>query len=273
MLLFEDEENPGNEYRCFVIDPELEDNVYITAMAPTLDQKALVHHIVMFTKNVNDIPPEEAGPEGYDCIDDGMATGVNGMIAGWAPGALPVEFEEGMGMKLGPNDRLILQMHYFQSGPEVVGVADQSGYAFRVVDEVERSVRMYPMGLFSFTIPAGDASYSEGFELQLPSFLSFDILGVFPHMHRLGSGYRMWADKPDEETTCLLESDGYNFDNQLTFMYKEPFAVNGGDTLGFECTWDNSAENPDQFYDTPQDIRYGERTDEEMCFVFALIGL
>jgi hypothetical protein len=70
-----------------------------------------------------------------------------------------------------------------------------------------------------------------------------------------------------------LESDGYNFDNQLTFMYKEPFAVNGGDTLGFECTWDNSAENPDQFYDTPQDIRYGERTDEEMCFVFALIGL
>ena len=271
--LYEDTENPGNEYRCFVIDPEIEENIYITALAPTIDQKAMVHHVVLFTKHVDDIPAHEAGPEGYDCIDAGMADGVNGLVAGWAPGALPVEFPDGYGMRLGPNDRLVLQMHYYQSGPDVVGVADQSGYAFRVVDEVDRSVLMYPLGTTSFTIPAGDPSYTDGFEWPMPSFLSFDILAVFPHMHILGTGYKMWANTAEAGRTCLAQSDRYDFDNQLTYLFKEPISIQGGDTIGFECTWDNSAENPNQFFDVPQDIRYGERTDEEMCFTFTLVGI
>ena len=160
--LFEDASNPGNEYRCFVIDPEVEENIYLTAMAPIVDQKAMVHHIVLFTKSADNIDEDELGPQGYDCIDDGMAAGVNGMVSGWAPGALPIEFPEGHGMRIGPNDRLIMQMHYYQSGPDMVGVADQSGYAFRTTTEVDRQVMMYPFGTTSFTIPAGDAAYTDG---------------------------------------------------------------------------------------------------------------
>lgn len=270
---FEDTENPGNEYRCFVLDPELEETTFLTAMAPQVDQKALVHHIVLFTKNVDDITEEELSPDGYSCIDDGMADGINGMVAGWAPGALPVEFPEGHGMRLTPDDRLILQMHYFQSGPEVVGVADQTGYAFRTAPEVDRRVMMYPIGLYDFTIPAGDENYTDGFEFTLPPGIGFDILAAFPHMHVLGKGYRLWADTAEDGRECVLESDQYDFDNQQTYMFKEPLSVQAGDTLGFECTWDNSADNPDQFFDEPQDIRYGERTNEEMCFTFTLIGL
>jgi len=280
--LFADESNPGNEYRCFMIDMVLEEAIYITAMAPLVDQKSMVHHIVLFTKNVADIPAHEQGPEGYDCIDGGMADGVNGMIAGWAPGALPVEFPSGYGMRLGTDDRLIAQMHYFQSGPEMVGVADQTGYAFRTADSVERSVLMFPVGNFSFEIPAGEAAYKDTFEFELPPYLNFEILGTFPHMHLLGSGYRMWLnpkppddDEEDEaaEDVCLVESDQYDFDNQITYFFEDPVPVSGGDTLGFECTWDNSVDNPNQMYDVPRDIGYGERTDEEMCFAFTLIGL
>jgi hypothetical protein len=271
--LFEDEANPGNEYRCFVIDPEIDESVYITALAPVVDQKSMVHHIVLFSKDVSQVPDHEAGPDGYDCIDAGMADGVNGMVAGWAPGALPVEFPEGYGMRIGPNDRLVMQLHYFQSGPEVVGLADQSGYSFRTTDEVDRSVVMYPLGTTNFNIPAGDASYSDGLEFQLPEFFSFDILAVFPHMHVLGSGYEMFADSEADGRQCLVRADKYDFDNQQTYLFKEPVSVSGGDTLGFECTWNNGADNPDQFFDEPQDIGYGERTNEEMCFAFTLIAL
>jgi hypothetical protein len=83
----------------------------------------------------------------------------------------------------------------------------------------------------------------------------------------------MWAESVEDGRTCLAESDRYDFDNQQTYMFKEPVSVQGGDTLGFECTWDNSADNPDQFFDEPQDIGYGERTNEEMCFTFTLVGL
>jgi hypothetical protein len=132
---------------------------------------------------------------------------------------------------------------------------------------------MYPIGLFSFTIPAGDGNYTDGFGFTLPDFFNFDILAAFPHMHVLGKGYHMWTQTAGEGRQCLLESDQYDFDNQQTYMFKEPISVAGGDTIGFDCTWDNSAENPDQFYDVPQDIHYGERTNEEMCFTFTLIGL
>jgi hypothetical protein len=271
--LYEDEDNPGNEYRCFVIDPELSENLYITAMAPIVDKKSMVHHIVLFTKSASDIPAHENVPEGYDCIGGGMADGVNGMVSGWAPGALPIEFPEGYGMRLGPNDRLIMQMHYYQSGPEVVGLADQTGYAFRTVEDVDHTVMMYPLGITNFTIPAGNANYTDGFEYPMPPPLSFDILAAFPHMHVLGSGYKMFADTAAGGRQCLVESDKYDFDNQQTYLFKEPVHIDSGDTIGFDCTWDNSADNPNQFFEEPQDIGYGERTNEEMCFTFTLVGI
>ena len=46
-----------------------------------------------------------------------------------------------------------------------------------------------------------------------------------------------------------------------------------GDEIYFECTWDNSTGNPNAFYETPQDIGFGERTDEEMCYAFTLLSI
>jgi len=50
-------------------------------------------------------------------------------------------------------------------------------------------------------------------------------------------------------------------------------ALETGDEIGFECTWNNSTSNPHLFHDPPIDIGYGERTDEEMCFAFTLITI
>ena len=91
-------------------------------------------------------------------------------------------------------------------------------------------------------------------------------------MHVLGTGYRMWVQDWGGDT-CLVESDSYGFDNQLTYFFDTPVSVKSGDTIGFECTWDNSADNPNQMFEEPQPIGYGERTNEEMCFAFTLIGL
>ena len=57
------------------------------------------------------------------------------------------------------------------------------------------------------------------------------------------------------------------------YMFKEPVRVENGSTIHIECTWDNSASNPNQYSDPPQTVYYGERTDEEMCFSFTYVGL
>jgi hypothetical protein len=265
--LYEDEANPGNEYRCFIIDPGREETFYITALAPLVEQPSIIHHIVLFSKPETEVEEWQDVPEGYDCIGSGMGDGVTGMLGGWAPGGLPIEYPDGYGMKIDPNDRLVLQIHYFQSGPETIGLEDNTGYAFRTADTVDTQVVMYPYGPTEFRIPAGDDSYTKAFSFPIP--YSFSILGAFPHMHVLGSGYRMTLTH-DGETQCLLESDKYDFANQQMFQFKEPVVLEAGDILSMECTWDNSETNMDRIHDPPIDVSYGERTDEEMCFAFML---
>lgn len=265
-----DENNPGNEYRCFLVDPGLTEDVYVSAMHPIVDQDALVHHVVVYSLAAQDIPESYWDPEGVNCIG-GAGLDTDGMLTAWAPGMMPVRFPEGRGLKIEAGHVLVLQMHYFRAGPQSDGVADQSGYAFELTPTVEREVFMAPLGLYNFRIPAGEEAYTDGDTLTNTYGVNLTLYGVFPHMHQLGSAYRMWVEDGGE-TTCLLDG-AYDFDNQLTYMYKEPASFPMGAELGYECTWNNSTSNPDRPLDEPVDTRFGERTDEEMCFFFSFVAV
>lgn len=263
---YSDPANPGNEYRCFILDPERDEDFYITGLAPIIDAQPIVHHIVLFSMDRADIPADYTD-QGYDCIDDDGA--VSGMVGGWAPGAVPVRFDEG-GVRISSDQVLVMQMHYFQSVPEPL--TDQSGYQFTTSDEGP-FIRMLPIGSFDFNIPAGEEEHVHADSFRNNFGLAIEAVGVFPHMHVLGSGYRMWLERADGSTQCMAESEDYDFDNQITYEFKEPIRIEDGDVVRWECVWNNSTSNPNLIHDPPQDTRYGERTDEEMCFFFTLGGL
>ena len=258
---FADARNPGNEYRCFTLDTSEVGGRYITAMAPVVDQAALVHHIVLFTVNSESLGDEHRAEEGWDCIDGQGGSATDGMIAAWAPGMLPIEFPAGVGMEVPADQTLVVQMHYFDNGPDTDGLTDRSGYAFRMADSVDKSVFMAPLGSYSFQIPAGDDAYSNQSSFE-NTYFPFNVLGIFPHMHQLGSRFEASIEHADGSSTCLV-SGAYDFDNQMTYQFVEPAVFGVGDRVNFECTWDNS--NGDAT------VRYGERTDEEMCFFFTLV--
>ncbi len=274
---FTDAANPNNEYRCFAIDHGQTENFYINAMAPALDQRGIIHHIVAYTLQEDDVPEHDPNL-GWDCIND--ASPGAGMLAGWAPGAVPVEFEAGTGLQVRPQDRIVLQMHYYAAGPEFEGKGDQSGYRFKTLtsDELTRRVIMMPLGVYSsFVIPAGDPAFTVGEDITIPGIpldidATVNIHGTFPHMHRSGSAYQ--AGVIDGETgadQCVVRSEGWEFDNQLTYMFDEPVVVRPGDSVYINCTYDNSSDNP-SVPQPPVDIHDGERTDEEMCFAFTFLS-
>lgn len=267
---FSDEANPGNEYRCFVLDPELDEDVYINALAPAVDNAALVHHVVAFTTDRGDISESQWDPQGFDCID--MSGAGEGMLGAWAPGMLPLELGEGNALKLDKDDVVVLQMHYFQS--QATWEDDRSGYELRTMpkEEVETQVLLVPLGLSRFEIPAGDDAYTDGGDFENTYPLEVKIHNIFPHMHVLGKSYSASITHADGSTTCLVQGD-YDFDNQLTYQFEGELPVLGqGDTLEYSCTWNNSTSNPDLPYDEPVTTGYGERTDEEMCYFFSMIS-
>lgn len=273
---FADPQNPGNEYRCFVLDHGRDEDFFITGFDPIVDEPQLVHHVLLLLIDEDEVPDDYDPAVGQDCIGGRSALGnVAGMVAGWAPGMQPVRFDDGRGIEVKANQKLVVQTHLFRKGPEVDGLTDRTGWRLRTADSVDTPMLMAPLGYYNFNIPAGEGAYtydgSAGGEGPFELPVSGTAHAIFPHMHVLGTSYKLSVELPDGSEECIVQGD-YDFDNQLSYILKEPLGLPRGSKIKWECTWDNSADNPNQFADEPQDVRYGERTDEEMCYAFSLVS-
>lgn len=124
-----------NDYRCFVLDPELTETTWFSGYAFEPDVDEIVHHATAFRAPADTVGDLEAkddaddrGP-GWDCI---APEGGTSQFAAWAPGQDPTVFPEGSAMPFEPGDVMVVQIHYHygHSAPP-----DQSQFVFDISDE------------------------------------------------------------------------------------------------------------------------------------------
>jgi hypothetical protein len=259
-----------NEYRCFILDLDTTQAVWITGFEPIIDQASISHHTVLFIDpyGAADQYVEDDATQSWKCPDV-VPDETWSMLHAWAPGNNPVEFPPGSAMPINAGSKIVLQMHYFDGG---TAVADEPGYYFSTTDQVpdfDKIMYFIGLGPQEFTIPAGDASYPVGETVPLDYLIGVPatttVYGVFPHMHVLGKSYS-FTSTGDAGDQCIAEADSYDFANQPTYWFEEPIVLPPGTEVQVECTYDNSAGNPDQLNNPPVDVSYGENTDQEMCF-------
>ena len=132
-----------NDYRCFLLDPELTEPTWMTGFEVTPGNRAEVHHVQMFLVDAAQAVTGrersgEDGKPGWSCYggaslrpsrsaqaatanDDGEAarrrkvkgfTGQAGLVGGWVPGQDPPIFPENSGILLDAGDQLVVQLHY-----------------------------------------------------------------------------------------------------------------------------------------------------------------
>ena len=87
-------------------------------------------------------------------------------------------------------------------------------------------------------------------------------------MHVLGTGFDTRVVRADGTETCLLHQDRWDFHNQVWAPLVTPPIVTSGDSVRVTCRYDNSAANPNQVSDPPQDVVFGEESGDEMCIGF-----
>ena len=256
----------SNEYYCYVVDNPLTEPTWITGFDVDLDNRSLVHHIVLAIDYGHDAGldyGDSDSSDGFACADPIVEDDWL-LLHAWTPGQPPVQLPEGHGMLVQPDDQIVMQMHYFDTSGEPQ--TDRSAYIMTTAEEVEVPVEMAAFGPTRFTIPAGDAAYTRDYGERNDYGGDFTILGMFPHMHWLGAGYAASIEHDDGTSTCLVQDDQYSFDHQATYIFKEPATWAQGEKMNLSCTWDNSASNPYQYNSPPKDVSYGEGTNEEMCF-------
>ena len=109
-----------DDYRCFLLDPQLQGDTFVDAYEVKPDLTALVHHSLLFiigprsVEEAESLDRSEAGP-GWTCFGGpGITTDIAGLglLGFWVPGAGATEFPGGTGKLLEAGSRIIIQLHY-----------------------------------------------------------------------------------------------------------------------------------------------------------------
>jgi hypothetical protein len=141
-----------DDYRCFLLDPRLAKDMYLTGTFVKPDNRNVVHHVILYRVD----PSQDAAAEQLDAADPGegwTCFGDSGLpnssdlddapwLGAWAPGATESVAASGFGTPLAAGSKIIMQVHYnLLGGPG----PDRSATLLRLAPGTENLTRLTTM--------------------------------------------------------------------------------------------------------------------------------
>ncbi|MCS6775161.1 MAG: redoxin family protein [Chloroherpetonaceae bacterium] len=271
-------------YRCFVIPTGFTEDRWVTGVEVRPGNRAVVHHVIGYldrSGRARQLDAADPGP-GYNNPTPGNVPGFVpvGMLAGWAPGNAPQVMPPGVGMLVPRGADLVLEVHYHMNGkPEKdrtkIGLHFAKG-------PIEKAMHTMAVLTTSIRIPPGEANHvirtnnivylpdaiNPMFRMGLSLGQDITVLSVMPHMHLIGRSMKVRAILPDGSERLLVDVPDWDFNWQMTYVFKQPVRLPRGTRLEVEARYDNSSSNPFNPNTPPKEVRYGEQSTDEMCVAF-----
>ena len=240
--------NKTDEYVCYGFDVNPGSKRHVIALAPKVDNKTIVHHIILFQS------PDAVSATPAPCSQGGGVTWR--MVAGWAPGGGNVELPPEAGFPESGTTHWVAQVHY-NNAQSLAGQVDGSGYDLCTTDKLRANdADIMAFGATKFTIPPRgklDMTCDFNVPAQLPEV---HVFAGAPHMHKLGKSLSTHRIRGGVSEAVV---DQPNFDFQTQVGYSTNLGIKGGDTVRTRCVWQNPGD---------QSVGFGENTADEMCFMF-----
>jgi peroxiredoxin len=235
-------------YQYFQVDPGFKENKWVSAIEIQPGNRAVVHHVLMFSGMAGDIGEHfRGGAHGYDGI--------------FVPGQRVRPYPAGMARRIAAGSRLVFQVHYTPIGSEQF---DQSRVGMLFVDpeSVEYEVRTASAVNTDLRIPPQEANYRvEASSPRVPA--TARLLALNPHMHLRGKSFQYEAVFPNGDRKALLDVPRYDFNWQTAYRLAEPLELPKDTRLHCVAHFDNSADNLNN-PDPTKRVRWGEQTWDEM---------
>jgi hypothetical protein len=260
------EARSGDVYRCFSIQTSFAEDRYFSASGVVPGNPKIVHHVLAMvdptgvSSGLSSRRGSSGEGDGYPCFG-GPGFRVDGYLGGWAPGARPWDLPEGVGMLLPKGARVVFQLHYHNA--KLTPQADQTELRLRAAKgPVRQRLQFMRVGQFSLTIPAGNPRFGT----EAGSFIGrpIQLIAIHPHMHLLGREMKVWARMKDESLKPLIRIDDWDFNWQGFYWFRTPVSLPVASWIEMSAAWDNSEQNPQNPNKPPRDVRWGERTVDEM---------
>jgi hypothetical protein len=111
-----------DDYRCFLLDPHLAKDTYLTGTHVLPGNPDVVHHVILFrvppdqVAEAKKVDAEEDG-EGWTCfggtgLDDFQQIDDAPWLGAWAPGGKESVMQPGFGVELAKGTQIVMQVHY-----------------------------------------------------------------------------------------------------------------------------------------------------------------
>jgi hypothetical protein len=263
--------NGQDMYRIFVLPVSIPADRDIAAIEFRAGNKRIVHHAIIGLDTTQQAQALDAADPGYGYTRFGGFgfTPVEENWGGWVPGSQARFFPAGMGKKLFRRASVLLQIHY---GPNFITQTDSSVInVFFARQPVTRYVQTLPavspqtLTNGPFIIPAGQVTT---FRTRLLVPFDVSLLSVLPHAHLLGKRWKIWAVRPTGDTIRLIKINDWDFRWQGNYRFTSLQKVPAGSVLEAEATYDNTAQNPRNPFNPPQQVQWGESTTAEMLLSY-----
>jgi hypothetical protein len=281
----------GNNEDLFLVMKipfELPKDTFIRAIEYVPGNKRLVHHVnthlVLFDDdkkknlyegkswiNQNQNESQRIHKELGILNDDGSYAKMSPSVSNYLPGALfsfyPPEIG---GYKAKKKSAFYLNdLHY---GPSPIDATDSSYYKiYFSAKPPKRPVMEFQMGTLGITpvVPELIVPPHEVKKFHIKATMPNDIslISIVPHMHLIGKSFWAYAIKPSGDTIPLIRIKNWDFRWQYFYQFKNLVKLPRGTTIYVEGVYDNTAENPNNPFNPPQEIREREgsmKTTDEM---------
>ena len=252
----------GSDFRqYFVIPTSLKKDRLVTAIDFKPGAPQAIHHASFFVDTKHAARKlDESDPEpGYRGFG-GPRIKTQGTLRSWFPGMSPRHLPKGMGRLIPRGSDIVAEIHYICSGKPVsdrsqVGIYYARQSARQLVEEIQVANK-------EIDIPAGAKRHRETASFTLP--VTTTLLDVAPHMHELGSEFKVTATLPNGEIEPLIWVKNWDFNWQSQYSYAEPIRLPGGSQINVEAWYDNSTDNVLNPNSPPKTVRWGEDSKDEM---------
>ena len=199
--------------------------------------------------------------------DDGQPRAA--FVGGFVPGVRATVAPADAAVLIPAGCDIAVQVHYVRTGKLET---DSSRVGIWLARQPPRKVMnmIYLSGEFA-VVPPGVTDFRVRGSYTLPR--DADFVGVVPHAHQLARWVEIKAHLPGEKQPLLvLRVPQWDYNWQSPYDLEKPRRFPAGTRFEAECAYDNSAANPRNPFDPPQNVWHNETIHDEMLlpmFTFA----
>ena len=261
------EGNNQDDYRVFVFSTNFSEDKYLKSIEIVPGNLSAVHHVLVNIDTEGACVAQDATtPEyGYECESGFCIGAIPQLAAGYAPGTIPPNWTDDVGLILPQGADIAIQMHY---APSSIDQYDQTSVNLFFKDEpIERPIVVETIVDVQLSIPANEI-YTHYKSINIDDEIGYDIslLSILPHMHLIGKSWLVYAEN-NGDTIPIISIPDWDFNWQNFYQPEYMLHIPKEYTIHAYATYDNTSNNTTNPNSPPQDMFWCDYTTCEMFFL------